>query len=550
MKKWFAWLMVLLLVLGALPALAAEGKLVPTKDPLIIPVGEYRAAKFKLTPARLEKGGATYETSDETVATARYNGNVKGESVGECTLTITSKRDPSVSATIQVKVVQPVEKLNVSVPKNTMAAGEQMQIEYSIQPENATMQGVTFSSSKDSVATVDANGLITAHARGKATITAKSDDGGVSRKIQLTVQQLPEQIAMKQAEYTLSVGKQLKLKPVISPANTNNLKCTWTSSDESIATVSSNGTIKALKEGDVVITAASAAVPSVSGSAVVHCVKPIRSIAFEQDVYDLYLGETLKLEPAFKPADATKTALTFQSGRSRIATVDAEGVVTAVGGGETTITAYSAANEKIRDTVTIRVHVPVESVTFEQKSIRLGVGAHVFAPAKVLPQDASVKDMVWTISDETIASVSGTTRRPRVEGLRWGSCTLTGTTVDGGCTASITVYVGSLQEAVTLRSIARENGAVMAVLENHSDMHITGVTLALEGADESAVTLAVDIAPGALSEPVELDVTASGRVDGAVSAWETDTGFYNNSGKMLYSYRIPFGLQIWKNGSK
>lgn len=548
MKKWLVCLMVLVLVLGAVPALAAEGKLVPSSDPLIVHVGEYRTAKFKLTPARLEKGGAVYETSDESIATVRYNGKVKGESIGECTLTITSKRDPSVSATVQVKVVQPVEKLNVAVPKQTMAAGEQMQIEYSILPQDATMQEVTFTSSKPSVAEVTQEGLITAHARGKTSITVHSADGAVSRKIQLTVQQLPETITMKQAEYTLSVGRQLKLKPVVRPSNTNNLKCTWTSSDESIATVSSNGTIKALATGDVVITATSKAAPSVSGSAVVHCVKPIKSIAFEQEAYDLRLGETLKLVPAFKPADATKTALMFRSDRSRIAAVDANGLVTAAGGGETTITAYSAANEKILDKVVIRVHVPVESVAFEQKAIRLGVGDHVFAPAKVIPQDASVKDMVWTVSDESVAAVSGTTRRPRVQGLRWGRCTLTGTTVDGGCTASITINVGSLQEAVTVESITREDGAVKAVVKNHSDMHITGVTLALEGAQEDAVKLKVDIAPGAASEPMELDVTASGRVNGAVAAWETDTGFYNNSDQMLYSYRIPFGLQVWKNG--
>ena len=547
MKKWFACLMVLVLVLAAVPAMAAEGTLTPTNDPLIIPVGEFRTAKFKMLPTRLEKGGATFETSDESIATARYNGKVKGESVGECTLTITSKRDPSVSATIQVKVVQPAEKINASVPKNTMVIGETMQIDYTVLPENATVKDVTFTSSKRNTAIVDANGVISARSRGKTTITVKSADGKASRKITIDVQQLPKEVKLKKAEYTMPVGQQLKLKATVLPSNANNQKCIWTSSDESIATVSTNGTIAAHGEGDVVITAAAQAAPEVSTSTLVHCVKPIKSIAFEKNEFDLHPGETVQLNTLIKPENATLSALKFKTGNSRIASVDANGLVTATGGGETKITAYSAANERIQNTVTIRVHVPVESVTFEQKALRLGVGEHVFAPAKVLPQDASVKEMTWTISDETVATVSGSTRRPRVEGVKWGRCTLTGTTVDGGCTASITINVGALQDAVTLKSITRENGAVTAVLENHSDMHITGVTLALEGASEDALTLQTDLAPGAVSESVKLSVTASGRVSAAVSAWETDTGFYNNSDKQLFSYRIPHGRQAWKN---
>ena len=121
----------------------------------------------------------TWTSGDEQIATVQ-NGTVKGIAPGETTVTCSTELPEGqlLSATLKVRVVEPVKTLKIETKANTRVnVGETLAIEYTIQPENATDKSLTWESSDPSIATVDSTGAVTAVAPGKVTITATTNDG-------------------------------------------------------------------------------------------------------------------------------------------------------------------------------------------------------------------------------------------------------------------------------------------------------------------------------------------------------------------------------------
>jgi len=546
MKRFLCVLMLLLLCCGA--ALAEDiGEIQSKQDVLYVNIGKQAEVKYRLTTEALRKSSFAYEISDPAIASVDTMGYVKGLAVGECELKITSKRYPEVSTTVPVRVIQPVKKVVLETAQAEVNVGQKFQIGCTTEPADATIQGVTFTSSDEKVALVNRkNGIVRAVGRGTATITVASKDGNARATFKVTVRQLPEEITFKKDEYTYRVGKAFEFGITVKPGNANNKTVTWSSSDESVATVNKYGSVKVIGEGTTVITATSQADPTVKGTTIINGIHPIKAIEFEQDYYELKIGDVLELNPILTPENATPWAVTYAAANPYICKVDEDGTVTAAGGGITTVTAYSSESKSIKSTVKIAIVVEVESVHFDEKGIRVPVGEHAFATAKVRPGDATFKDMTWVSSNPEVAIVTNSSHRPRIEGLKWGRCTITGTTVRGGYSASINVNIGALHDAITVYSASAAGGKISLMLNNHSDMHFTGLTLAFTTADGSVIEkqIAADIAPFAINAPVEVEI--QGAKEAAVMAWETDTGYYTNMDVLKNSYRISSGLMDWK----
>lgn len=117
-----------------------------------------------------------------------------------------------------------------------------------------TLDKITWSSSKKSVATVSSDGVVKGKKKGSCTITAKF--GSKKLKCKVTVKGIRKikKLALDQKQLTLSVGKSYTLAAVISPTNASQKALTWSSSNKSVAKVA-NGTVKALKVGTATITA-------------------------------------------------------------------------------------------------------------------------------------------------------------------------------------------------------------------------------------------------------------------------------------------------------
>ena len=121
----------------------------------------------------------TWTSSDESIAKVEKTGTVKGVGNGEAIVTCVCvlSDGTEVSANCLVKVIVPVQSVKTAASKVTLQMEQSQKLEFAVQPADATIQQLTYSSSDPSVVTVDENGLIKAVGGGKATITATTTDG-------------------------------------------------------------------------------------------------------------------------------------------------------------------------------------------------------------------------------------------------------------------------------------------------------------------------------------------------------------------------------------
>ena len=207
--------------------------------------------------------GTYDEVKSGTVFTVKFK-ILKESGTSPLTLTSTENIDsngkeytPSASSGKITIAAPEVVVSGISLDKTTVSLkkGETTTLKATVTPSNATNKTVTYTSSNKKVATVDSNGQVTAVGGGKATITAKA--GGKTATCTVTVNVAQTGIkASGNTTKTVSVGDTINLSVVKVPEDaTDNYSITWTSSDTKIATVSSNGTVKALAVGTVEITA-------------------------------------------------------------------------------------------------------------------------------------------------------------------------------------------------------------------------------------------------------------------------------------------------------
>ena len=154
-------------------------------------------------------------------------------------------------------IVVEIEKFELDPCEAVTHIGDEIQITPIIIPEIVTDLSVTWTSSNESVATVDTNGLVTAIAVGEAIITATTNDGSnLSASCKVTViPTLVTSIEVTPTEYEGVEGSEFQLTAIILPENATNKNVNWSSSDEVIASISEDGLVKVLKEGNTVITA-------------------------------------------------------------------------------------------------------------------------------------------------------------------------------------------------------------------------------------------------------------------------------------------------------
>ncbi len=227
--------------------------------------------------------------------------------------------------------------------------------------EAASKLNLTWSSSDEEVATVDETGLVTAVGAGEADITVSVADANISSTTHIKVVILPTGV---EAPETLSLelnGEATKaLGAKMTPKDATDVKLAYLSSDESVATVDESGNVTAVGVGECTITttivadttatAEDAGVDSemlvvpenAKAETKVTVGKAIESITLDSNEGVLTVGNTHTIKATVFPEDATDKAVTWKSSDESIATVDAEGNVTAKDTGNVTIMAVNS----------------------------------------------------------------------------------------------------------------------------------------------------------------------------------------------------------------
>ena len=335
-----------------------------------------------VAPANATDKSVTWSTSDAAVATVNANGVVTTKKAGKVTITATSNGDKTKFGSIEITVsaaTVPVTSVTVAGDAAMTVDGEQT-LTATVAPANATDKTVTWKSSDATVATVDANGKVVAKKAGEVVITATV--GGVSGTLKITVSDkaptvIPVQSVTVTGKQELVEGASTTLTATVAPADATDKTVTWKSSDESVATVDKDGVVTAKKAGTVTITATAG---GVSGTLhITVTAKPVETVpvtSVEVTVEagtTVSVGKTLQATATVKPGNATNKKVTWKSSDESIATVDANGVITAKKAGKVVITATSTDGTDKSGNVEITV-VDETKPTPDHKSVKADTG--------------------------------------------------------------------------------------------------------------------------------------------------------------------------------
>lgn len=211
-------------------------KVTLASEEITVDLGRKVGCRATVEPRNTDNKKLIWTSSDESIASVDKSGRITGNSVGECTITCTCEALESVKASLTVHVQKPVKKLTFN-DKNAYAyLGETTQLGWTIQPEDATNQGLTFKSARESIATVDENGLVTGVTSGKTTITAMTTDGS-RRKASITVHtgRHVSGVEMSRKHAYIDKGESVTVSANIEPKDALNKNMSWESSDPGVA---------------------------------------------------------------------------------------------------------------------------------------------------------------------------------------------------------------------------------------------------------------------------------------------------------------------------
>ena len=228
------------------------------KSNLELKAGETAQLAATVEPSDASEKGVEWTSSDTKIATVDGSGKVTAVSVGNATITATTKDGgKTASCSVTVNPVA-VEGVSVEPAQVEVKEGKTVQLKATVSPAEAD-QEVEWTTSDSQIATVDANGLVTAIKPGTAYIVVRSKtytDKFVSCEVTITQDDGLKGIAFDASEIQLETGQSRDLTVVFTPEYAANKNVTWASSDASVASVS-DGKVVALKEGTATITATS-----------------------------------------------------------------------------------------------------------------------------------------------------------------------------------------------------------------------------------------------------------------------------------------------------
>lgn len=378
------------------------------------------------------------EASDDSGAT------IKGNKQGKAT--ITASTPDNGMAFIELEVVRP-EAENIKINQTgpiTLHPGDQYSLTTTLSPEESE-SALTWSSDDTDIATVSNDGTVTAVAEGYTWIEVYTENEK-SDAIRVNVEPLhphPDSIKIDQSgPIKLYPSQKYSLSTTLMPADAE-AKLTWYTENNRIATVSKDGLITAVEEGETEIYVETD--NELDASIDIYVLTPPKKIALSKTEATLAVGDTLTLKKKLTPYDA-ETGFTWSSSNPSIATVSKKGVVTALKTGTAKITVKTDNGKSASATVTVK---PAPTgVKLSKSKATLGVKEKLTLKATVSPSKAYTT-LTWKSSKPAVAAVSSqgvvTPKKP-------GTAVITVRTKNGK-TAKATVTVKAAPKKVTLNKL-------------------------------------------------------------------------------------------------
>lgn len=257
-----------------------------------------------------------------------------------------------------------------AVTPETAATGESAATDEKL-AKAASKLTVAWTSSDESVATVDATGMVVAVSAGEADITASVTDSEMSAVCKVTVKVAAKDITVPDnLDVKLNDGNETTVEATVSPADATDVKVSYASTDEAVATVDKDGRVQVLQPGecDIVTTLTQEGKKVVEKKTHIKAFYEVEGITLDKTEGILTAGNTVTLNATVLPEEiADETIVTWTSSDEKVATVDENGKVTAIAAGEATITA-NAGEKSTTYKLTVQAKKVVQNTTSNKSS--------------------------------------------------------------------------------------------------------------------------------------------------------------------------------------
>lgn len=407
------------------------------------------------------------------------------------------------------------EKIVLDKTALTLKVSEAVDLVATILPETTTDKTVAWESSNEAIATVDANGKVTAVSVGKAIITATAASG-VTATCEVTVIETlageiiidKEALGITGDNLEMRVGDVKAIKVTVTPETTTDKSVTYESSNPSVARVDEHGNVSALSLGTTTITITAISNPEVKTTINVTVIAtPAGSITLNKTSVTLKTTDTVDLVATILPETTTDKSVTWKSSDEAIATVDVNGRVTAVAVGKATITATAASGIEATCTINVletpagEIIIDKDALSITGDNLEMKVGESKAIKVTVTPETATDKSVTYESSTPAVASVDengnvtalslGTTTiaitsksNPEVKATinvtvvatPAGSITLDKTEVTLKVTETVDLVATILPETTTDKSVTWKSGDE-AIATVNSDGKVTAVAV-------------------------------------------------------------------------
>lgn len=483
---------------------------------LVLPVRKGVQINTRVLPQSVRNKRVTLQVENPDLVRVQGN-NLTGLAAGETVLTITSQADETATVQYRVMVIQQVNRLSLTASAKSVAVGESISLTPAYQPDNATLKQVKWTSGDERIATVDENGNVTGVKRGNVRIVATAADGSnVRSNISVQVTQPAGEITLDKQEVTVDVGRNTMIRATVLPKDTNDKNVIWSTSNQEIATVNTQGRVTGVSLGECEIICTSKSNGKVEARATVHVQQPVKHISFDAAPF-VYTGETAQLTWHVEPANASNQTLTFSSSNKNILTVSPEGVVTGVKGGEAYVNAVTTDGTNRRARIKVKVGEHVRGVHMLRNTAYIDARETSITRAVFEPKNPTNQNMTWTTLDPsvcTVEPVKNQTCRVKITGVGYGETTVRGVTEDGGYETSIRVKVGDYSHATKITSAEIDGkGRLEIRVRNVSDFELSKITLEIEAYDQDG-------------KPVEINTKNGSNICKAVYSKAVDPGKY------------------------
>lgn len=423
-----------------------------------------------------------WSSSDKEVATITPEGLVTAVAVGEVTITAIYDDTPDgipwilYSKITVIPATVEATDFDVTPDSVNMKVREKFTITPVFTPAETTDKSVEYQSTDETVATVSETGVVTAVGAGDCLIQCQANSGGFIATCAVHVENAI-QFKLNPSYREIAVGKSFSIGKVTVPANADKT-AVWSSSNTSIATVSSTGKVTGKKIGSCTITCTLTEYNQ-SATCRVKVAKLNSKVSLNKKKIRIGINKTYRLKATVWTNNSKNPALKWKSANKKIASVSSKGKVKGKKIGVTKITVMTKDKVKAKATCRVTVIRRVTSVKMNTAYALCYVGRTKQLRASVRPKKASIKKLKWSSSNKKIAVVSGS---GKVTGMSVGDVTITAKATDGSgkkatCLVKVLEEVPASSVVVAQTKLTMKKGdstkLTYSVLPNNTSDHIS-----------------------------------------------------------------------------